>query len=109
MVFVPASSATSASAMPANVFVTAPEPMVSSSAATLEAWQSRVQWSTLFVPNTARTSFWKTYASSIEHLAEPNPAMAEGPCVSRVFFSWVATRSSASSQLASRNAGKTSS
>ena len=39
--------------------VTAAEPMPSSSAATEEAWQSRVQWSTLLVPKPARTSFWK--------------------------------------------------
>ena len=37
---------------------TAPEPTPSSSAATDEAWQSRVQWSTLLVPKPARTSFW---------------------------------------------------
>ncbi len=28
------------------------------SAATLEAWHRRVQWSTLFVPKAVRTSFW---------------------------------------------------
>ena len=28
-------------------------------AATDEAWQSRVQWSTLLVPKPVRTSFWK--------------------------------------------------
>ena len=38
--------------------VTAAEPMVSKSAATDEAWQSRVQWSTVLVPNPVRTSFW---------------------------------------------------
>ena len=37
---------------------TAPEPTPSKSAATEEAWQSRVQWSTLLVPKPARTSFW---------------------------------------------------
>ena len=36
---------------------TAPEPTPSKSAATEEAWQSRVQWSTLLVPKPARTSF----------------------------------------------------
>ena len=36
-----------------------PEPMPSSSAATLEAWQSRVQWSTLLLPKPVRTNFWK--------------------------------------------------
>jgi hypothetical protein len=29
------------------------------SAATLEAWHSRVQWSTLLQPKPVRTSFWK--------------------------------------------------
>jgi hypothetical protein len=38
---------------------TAPEPTPSSSAATLDAWHRRVQWSTLLVPNPARISFWK--------------------------------------------------
>ena len=37
---------------------TAPEPTPSMSAATEDAWQSRVQWSTLLVPNPWRTSFW---------------------------------------------------
>ena len=37
---------------------TAPEPMPSSSAATDEAWHSRVQWSTLLVLKPVRTSFW---------------------------------------------------
>ena len=37
---------------------TAPEPMPSNSAATLEAWQSRVQWSTLLLRKPVRTSFW---------------------------------------------------
>ena len=38
---------------------TAPEPTPSISAATDEAWQSRVQWSTLLVPKPCRISFWK--------------------------------------------------
>jgi hypothetical protein len=38
---------------------TAPDPTPSSSPATDEAWHRRVQWSTLLVPNPARTSFWK--------------------------------------------------
>jgi hypothetical protein len=38
--------------------LTAPEPTPSSSAATLEAWHSRVQWSTLLEPKPVRTSFW---------------------------------------------------
>ena len=37
---------------------TAPEPTPSISAATEEAWQSRVQWSTLLVSKPVRTSFW---------------------------------------------------
>ena len=37
---------------------TAPEPTPSIRAATDEAWQSRVQWSTLLVPKPWRTSFW---------------------------------------------------
>ena len=38
--------------------VTAPVPIPSISAATELAWQSRVQWSTLFEPKPVRTSFW---------------------------------------------------
>ena len=38
--------------------VTAPEPIPSIRAATEEAWQSRVQWSTLLLPKPVRTSFW---------------------------------------------------
>ena len=38
--------------------LTAPEPTPSSKAATLEAWHSRVQWSTLLEPKPVRTSFW---------------------------------------------------
>jgi hypothetical protein len=33
--------------------------MPSNSAATEEAWHSRVQWSMLFVRNRVRMSFWK--------------------------------------------------
>ncbi len=39
--------ATSAFSISLKVAVTAPEPTFSISAATEEAWQSRVQWSTL--------------------------------------------------------------
>src|SRR3546814_11639818 len=53
---------------------TAPEPTPSISAATEEAWQRRVQWSTLLVPNPWRTSFWNREASSLEPFAEPQPA-----------------------------------
>ncbi len=40
------------------VVETAPDPMPSNSAATLEAWHSRVQWSTLLLRKPVRTSFW---------------------------------------------------
>src|SRR5215213_11963525 len=68
---------------------TAPEPTPSNNAATDEAWHSRVQWSTLLVPNPARISFWKRYASSLEHFAEPKPAIAPGPWVA-----WISDRKS---------------
>ena len=55
----PMTTITSELAHSKNGAVTAPELIVSISAATEEAWQSRVQWSTLLVPNPARTSFWK--------------------------------------------------
>ncbi len=38
--------------------LTAAEPTPSSSAATLDAWHRRVQWSTLLLPKPVRTSFW---------------------------------------------------
>ena len=44
-----------------------------------------------------------------EHLALPKPASAPAPCSSRISASRAATRSSASSQVASRKAGSTSS
>ena len=50
---------TSASSAAEKGAVTAPEFSPSISAATEEAWQSRVQWSTLFEPKPVRTSFWK--------------------------------------------------
>ena len=59
VVFVPARIATSALMMSPYVVDTAPDPTPSNSAATLEAWHSRVQWSMLFVPKPARISFWK--------------------------------------------------
>ena len=40
-------------------FVIAPEPKALASPATVEAWQSRAQWSTLFVPSAALMNFWK--------------------------------------------------
>src|SRR3954452_14450449 len=75
----PVMMTTSALATSPYVVETAPEPTPSNSAATEEAWQSRVHWSTLFVPTPARTSFWKRYAPPVEHFAEPNPAIAPGP------------------------------
>src|SRR5919198_2237300 len=72
---------TSAFATSPYVVDTAPEPTPSNSAATDDAWHSRVQWSTLLVWNPARMSFWKRYASSLEHFADPNPAIAAGPSV----------------------------
>ncbi len=47
----------SASAAAVNGAVTAAEQMPSTSAATEEAWHSRVQWSTLLVPKPVRTNF----------------------------------------------------
>src|SRR5215212_4079036 len=79
----PITTITSEWAHSENDAVTAPEPIVSIRAATLEAWQRRVQWSTLLVPNPARTSFWKRYASSFDPFAEPNPASERGPWRSR--------------------------
>ena len=55
----PITTTTSASATSRTGLLTAPEPMPSSRAATLEAWHSRVQWSTLWLPKPRRTSFWK--------------------------------------------------
>ena len=75
----PMTTITSEFAHSANGAVTAPEPIVSSRAATDEAWQSRVQWSTLLPPNPVRTSFWNRYASSFDPFAEPNPASARPP------------------------------
>src|SRR6476619_4460592 len=66
-------------------FDTAPEPTPSSSAATDDAWQRRVQWSTLLVPKPVRTSFWKRYASSLDPLALPKPESALGTSRSQIF------------------------
>ena len=74
----PMTMMTSESSQAVKGAVTAPEPMPSSSAATEEAWHSRVQWSTLLVPKPWRTIFYTRYASSFEPLAEPKPASAEG-------------------------------
>src|SRR4029077_4989866 len=77
-------------------FDTAPELMPSMSAATDDAWHSRVQWSTLFEPKPVRTSFWKRYASSLVHLADPKPASDRLPYVSRISRKPFAEASSAS-------------
>ncbi len=58
VVWEPMTRITSASAASRTGLETAPEPIISSRAATEEAWQRRVQWSTLLVPNPVRTSFW---------------------------------------------------
>src|ERR1700683_2164941 len=75
----PVMIATSALITSPYVVDTAPEPIPSNSADTLEAWHSRVQWSMLLVWKPVLISFWKRYASSFEHLAAPNPAIAPGP------------------------------
>ena len=54
----PITSTTSARSTSLTWLDTAPEPTPSSSAATEEAWHSRVQWSTLLEPKPVRTSFW---------------------------------------------------
>src|SRR3954454_10509967 len=54
----PITMMTSASMAAENGADTAPELRPSISAATEEAWHSRVQWSTLLEPNPVRTSFW---------------------------------------------------
>jgi hypothetical protein len=74
----PISRTTSAFSTSITGLLTAPEPMPSSSAATLDAWHRRVQWSTLLLPKPVRTSFWNRYASSLLPLAEPKPASALG-------------------------------
>jgi hypothetical protein len=75
----PMTKITSALATSRTWFDTAPELMPSISAATLDAWHSRVQWSTLLQPKPVRTSFWKRYASSLVPLADPKPASARLP------------------------------
>ena len=59
VVLLPVTIATSALAMSPYVVDTAPEPTPSNSAATLDAWHSRVQWSTLLLRKAVRISFWK--------------------------------------------------
>ena len=57
--FAPITIATSAFSISLKVAVTAAEPTFSISAATDDAWQSRVQWSTLLCTKPWRISFWK--------------------------------------------------
>ncbi|MDT4859469.1 hypothetical protein FQZ97_939780 [compost metagenome] len=54
----PMMSTTSACTTSRSGLVTTAEPRPSMSAATLEAWHRRVQWSTLWVANAVRISFW---------------------------------------------------
>ena len=100
--FAPMTMTTSESAHAVKGAVTAPEPIPSRSATTDDAWQRRVQWSTLLVPNPVRIIFWTRYASSFDPLAEPNPARAPPPSRSRMRARPAAARSRASSQPASR-------
>src|SRR2546425_677764 len=56
---------------------TAPEPMPSSSAATEDAWQSRVQWSTLFEPKPVRTSFGSNNVDHCTRLCHASSVTAQ--------------------------------
>ena len=100
--FAPMTMMTSALRASENDAVTAPDPTFSINAATDEAWQRRVQWSTLLVLKPARTIFCTRYASSFEPLAEPKPARALAPSRSRIFTKPSAALSRASSQVAGR-------
>ena len=60
-------------------FVIAPEPKVAARPATVDAWQSLAQWSTLLVLNTARASFIIRKFSSFVVFAELKNARASGP------------------------------
>ena len=55
--FEPMMKIKSACATSLTWLLTAPEPTPSNSAATLDAWHRRVQWSTLFDPKPVRTNF----------------------------------------------------
>ena len=55
----PVTIATPEFLMSPKVVETAPDPIPSNNAATLDAWHSRVQWSTLLVWKPVRMSFWK--------------------------------------------------
>ena len=75
--------------------------MFSSNAATDDAWQSLVQWSTLLVLKAVLISFWNIYASSLLPLADPKPAREFGPNVFFNSLSFLPTWFSASSHEAS--------
>ena len=57
--FAPITQITSAFFASEKGAVTAPDPIFSNKAATDDAWQSLVQWSTLLVLNAVLISFWK--------------------------------------------------
>ena len=59
VVFEPTIRIVSAPSSSSTAFVMAPLPNAVARPATVEECQSRAQWSTLFVPMTARKSFWK--------------------------------------------------
>jgi hypothetical protein len=58
VVFEPVTSRQSASRISRIGFVIAPLPNAMPSPVTELLWHRRAQWSTLFVPSEARTSFW---------------------------------------------------
>ena len=60
VVLLPVTMNVSRCSISAMLLLMADEPMASCRPVTLPAWHSRAQWSTLFVPSTARTNFWKT-------------------------------------------------
>ena len=55
----PTRKSTSVSSMSSRGFVAAPLPKTAERPVTDGLWQTRAQLSTLFVPTTARMSFWK--------------------------------------------------
>jgi hypothetical protein len=59
-------------------FDTAARPIPSSSAATDDAWQRRVQWSTLFDPKPVRTSFWEQVGLLVAALRGAEPCQRAG-------------------------------
>ncbi len=59
LVLEPMMRTASAVSRSSNEFVIAPLPSDCRRPVTVEAWQSRAQWSTFCVPITARMNFWK--------------------------------------------------